>query len=149
MSKEEDYSSTPAITKQTLKQNINLDNHIPDAEPTDVVTGYNGKEETVLNIHTTDKAVVNNQIKMPPSKQLNLNRIEVVDIVIFDEMISSIPIQFKRYLGFNNKMQEEIICCGLKRKLIQIWRGVVRLFFFPSVCLGLFTFCKGFLFKQL
>ena len=47
----QDYSPTPETIKQTLKE----ESWIPDAEPTDVATGYNGKQESFLNIHTTDK----------------------------------------------------------------------------------------------
>ena len=76
----EDYSLTLEITEETLKQ----ENQIPDSHryPTDVITGYNRKKETVLNIHTTDKAVANNEIKTSPSNHQNPNQIEVGNTVI-------------------------------------------------------------------
>ena len=66
----EDYSLTLEITEEILKQ----EHRIPDSHryPTDVITGYNGKKETVLNIHTTDKAVANNEIKTLPNPTIEI-----------------------------------------------------------------------------
>ena len=61
------------------------DNQISDPEPTDVVTGYNVKEESVLNNHTSDKSVSSRALT--PAKDLNPNQIKVGDIVGFDGRI--------------------------------------------------------------
>ena len=51
-------------------------------EPADVITGNNGKEESVLNIETTDNTVASKTLTA--SKNLNPNQINVGNICIVD-----------------------------------------------------------------